>query len=362
MQNRKKLPVALLVAAVAAMALGAPGLIHAQATIVIDVLDGPDEGFNDPGAPDPASAAGGNAGATLGDQRFVAFGYAADIWAGLLDSSQAIVVGVTFDPQSCEATTANLAAAGTNTVHRDFTGAPVVNTWYPAALANALAGVDLAPGIGDIDAIFNSAIDDSACAFPKVWYYGLDGNPPAGTIDFVSVVLHELGHGLGFQTFVDLGTGTRLNNFDDIFMLWLENHSTGRLYPEMNDSARVSASVNTGNLHWVGPDVVAQSGGLTSGRHPSGHVEMFAPDPQDPGSSVSHFSTALSPDELMEPSFTGATHDVGLAAALMQDIGWPISSSLTTTSGLPANTSLSDGGGGGRCFIATMTGSHNNAQ
>ena len=362
MQDRKRLPVALLVAAVAAVALGAPVLIHAQATIVIDVLDGPGEGFNDPGAPDPTSAAGGNAGATLGDQRFVAFGYAADIWAGLLDSSQAIVVGVTFDPQPCEATTASLGAAGTNTVHRDFTGAPVVNTWYPAALANALAEADLATGINDIDAIFNSAIDEAACAFPKVWYYGLDGNPPAGTIDFVSVVLHELGHGLGFQTFVDLGTGTRLNNFDDIFMLWLENHSTGRLYPEMNDSARVSASINTGNLHWVGPDVVAQSGGLTSGRHPSGHVEMFAPDPQDPGSSVSHFSTALSPDELMEPSFTGATHDVGLAAALMQDIGWSISSSLKTTAVPPANASLSDGGGGGSCFIATMIGSHNNAQ
>ena len=362
MQDRKRLPVALLVATVAAFALGAPGLIHAQATIVIDVLDGPDEGFNDPGAPDPASAAGGNAGATLGDQRFVAFEHAAAIWAGLLDSSQAIIVGATFDPQPCEATTASLAAAGTNTVHRDFTGATVVNTWYPAALANALAGADLAPGINDIDAIFNSAIDEAACAFPKVWYYGLDGNPPAGTIDFVSVVLHELGHGLGFQTFVDLGTGTRLNNFDDIFMLWLENHSTGRLYPEMNDSARVSASVNTGNLHWVGPDVVAQSGGLTSGRHPSGHVEMYAPDPQDPGASVSHFSTALSPDELMEPSFTGATHEVGLAAALMQDIGWSISSSLKTTAGPPANATFSDGGGGGSCFIATMTGALIKAQ
>ena len=362
MQDRKRLPVALLVAAVTAVALGDPGLVHAQATIVIDVLDGPGEGFNDPGAPNSASAAGGNAGTTLGDQRFVAFAYAADIWAGLLDSSQAIVVGATFDPLLCEASTASLGAAGTNTVHRDFTGAPVSNTWYPAALANALAGADLAPGNDDIDAFFNSAVDDAACAFPKIWYYGLDGNPPAGTIDFVSVVLHELGHGLGFQTFVDLSTGTRLNDVDDIFMLWLENHPTGEFFPEMTDAARVAASVNTGNLHWAGPDVIAQSSGLTSGRHPSGHVEMYAPDPQDPGSSVSHFSTSLSPDELMEPSFTGATHDVGLAAALMQDIGWSTSSSLKTTAGPASDGSSSDGGGGGSCFIATMIGSHNNAQ
>ncbi|WP_372682442.1 hypothetical protein [Desulfosarcina sp.] len=357
MQHRKRLPVALLVAALTAVSLGAPGLVLAQATIVIDVLDGPDEGFNDPGAPDPTSAAGGNTGATLGAQRFIAFGHAADIWAGLLDSSQAIVVGATFDPQPCDATTADLGAAGTNTVHRDFTGAPVVNTWYPAALANALAGADLAPGLADIDAFFNSAIDDATCAFPKVWYYGLDGSPPAGTIDFVSVVLHELGHGLGFQTFVDLGTGAKLNNFDDVFMLWLENHSTGELYPEMTDGARVSASVDSGNLHWIGPDVVALSDGLTLGRHPSGHVEMYAPDPQNPGSSISHFSTSLSPDELMEPSFTAAIHDVGLAAALMQDLGWSASSLPRTTIGQTAGAPLSDGGGGGNCFIAAMTGS-----
>ncbi len=361
MQNCKRLPVVLLVAAVTAVALGAPGSGHAQATIVINVLDGPGEGFNDPAAPDPASTAGGNAGATLGDQRFIAFGYAADKWAGLLESSQAIVVGATFDPLPCDATTASLGAAGTNTVHRDFTGAPVTNTWYPAALANALAGADLAPGLDDIDAFFNSAVDGAACTFPKVWYYGLDGNPPADTIDFVSVVLHELGHGLGFQTFVDLRTGAKLNNVDDVFMLWLEDHSTGELYSGMTDAVRVSASVNTGNLHWVGPDVVGQSGGLTSGRHPSGHVEMYAPDPQDPGSSVSHFSSALSPDELMEPSFTGATHDVGLAAALMQDIGWSTASSLKTTAGSAPTGLAADGESGGSCFIATMTGSPKDA-
>ena len=30
------------------------------------------------------------------------------------------------------------------------------------------------------------------------WYYGLDGNVPAGAFDFESVALHELGHVLGF--------------------------------------------------------------------------------------------------------------------------------------------------------------------
>jgi hypothetical protein len=350
--------VSIVVAAAAAALLGAPGYAHAQASIVINVLDAPGKGFNDPGAANPASAAGGNAGATLGDQRFIAFAYAADKWADLLDSSQAIVVGAAFHLLSCDASATSLGAGGTNTAHRDFTGAPVVNTWYPAALANALAGADLAPDSDHIDAFFNSAIDDASCAFPKVWYYGLDANPPDGTVDFVSVVLHELGHGLGFQSFVDLGSGARLNNFDDIFTLWLEDHTAGELFSEMTDAARVAASVNTGNLHWVSPDVVAQSDGLTSGRHPSGHVEMHAPDPLDPGSSVSHFSTSVTPDVVMKPSLTGATHDVGLAAALMQDLGWSGSQPApAANSGSVTSASTAGSGGGGGCFIAAMTGS-----
>jgi hypothetical protein len=330
MRTSQRLTVTILTAVLLALAVGSPNIVHAQATITVLNFDSPGEGFNDTRPPDTASTAGGNLGSTLGAQRLIAFQYAADIWAGLLDSSEEIFVGANFNPLFCAATSATLGSAGTNTVHRDFTGAAVANTWYPAALANSLAGTDLAPGNHDINAAFNSAIGDT-CSFPKGWYYGLNGNPPANTIDFVSIVLHELGHGLGFLTFVDLATGAKLSNLDDVFMLWLENHATSALYPEMTNSGRVSASISAGNLHWIGPDVVAESGGLTSGRHQSGHVEMYAPNPQDPGSSVSHFSTSLSPDELMEPIFTGANHDVGLAAALMQDIGWFTSLTSATT-------------------------------
>ena len=54
----------------------------------------------------------------------------------------------------------------------------------------------------------------------------------------------------------------------------------------------------------------------------SGHVQMYAPSPQQPGSSVSHFDTAVAPNELMEPFYTGATQDVGLALEVFADLGW----------------------------------------
>jgi hypothetical protein len=344
-----------LVAALTAIAVGLSNPAHAPAAVAINIIDDPGEGFKDPGEPDAASTAGGNDATTLGEQRAVAFAYAANIWDELLNSSQTIFIGVAFDPLLCEASSANLGATGTNTVHRDFIGAPISNTWYPAALANSIAGTDLAPSIDDISAVFNSAVGDT-CAFPRAWYFGLDGNPPGNTIDFVSVVLHELGHGLGFQTFMNLATGEKLNGFDDIFMVWLEDHATGERYPEMTDAARASANINTGNLHWVGPDVVNQSGSLVSGRDSNGHVEMYGPNPLDTGSSVLHFSTSLNPDQLMEPSFTGTTRDVGLAAALMQDIGWFITSQPTATTDQTTTAPPSGGGGGGGCFISSMIG------
>src|SRR5439155_27125512 len=83
-----------------------------------------------------------------------------------------------------------LGQAGTTEVSGNFPGAPVSNTWYPIALANKLAGTDLDSGLEDVDAQFNSGFAN--------WYFGTDGHPAVNQIDFMSVVLHELGHGLGF--------------------------------------------------------------------------------------------------------------------------------------------------------------------
>ncbi|MBI2819276.1 MAG: peptidase, partial [Acidobacteria bacterium] len=257
----------------------APRPVLAAVTITIVNLDGAGEGFNDAAAADPDSTAGGNSGATLGAQRLAAFQFAADIWSAQLDGSIEIRIGARMDPQLCNAMSAVLGSAGPTTAARDFTGALVPNTWYAIALANQLAGSDLAPGSDDIGATFNSAIG-TTCPFPNVWYYGLDGNPPGSKIDFVSVVLHEIGHGLGFLTFVDLNTGQKLAGFDDTYMLNLEDHSTGKLYPNMSNAERVTASTDSGDLHWVGVNVVSGGIGLASGRDPlSGHVEMYAPSP-----------------------------------------------------------------------------------
>ena len=288
------------------------------ATITVVNLDGPGEGFNDPTVAVPV---GGNTGTTLGEQRLIAFQYAADIWGALLSSPVEIKIDANFDPLACDATGATLGGAGPTTVHRDFPGAPVADTWYPQALANSINGSDLDPD-SDVFATFNSVIGTS-CAFPNTWYYGLDESPIGSQIDFATVVLHEIGHGIGFLTLVGLTGGGKFLGRDDTYMLNLEDHSTGLSYPEMTNGERTAANKDDGDLHWTASNVVAMGASLSAGRDAvSGHVEMYAPDPVEPGSSVSHFSTSLAPDEVMEPFYTDANHDPNLALDLMFDIGW----------------------------------------
>lgn len=306
------LPVFCLVVAI-------PILTAHAATITVVNLDGAGEGFNDPTAFTPV---GGNTATTRGQARLIAFQYAADLVGALLSSSVNIVVAAEMTPLGGDASSAILGAAGPTSVARDFVGAPSANTWYVMALANKLNNSDLAPTLADIEAEFNSDVDNSTVLGTNGWYYGLDGNTPAGDVDFVTVVLHELTHGLGFLSLVELGSGAKLNGLNDAYMRHLEHHDAAQpKYPLMSDSQRVLASISVTNLHWTGPAVNAASSGLTAGVS-GGHVQMFAPNPQQPGSSVSHFSTALAPSELMEPFYTGADHSLGLAAQLLTDIGW----------------------------------------
>ena len=329
---------------------------RASATFTIVNLDGPGEGFNDSTAATPV---GDNTGVTIGEQRLIAFQHAADIWGQLIASPVAIRVGAKFDPLTCTATSATLGSAGPNTVHRDFAAAPVPNTWYTQAQANSLFGGDLNPGQNDITAIFSSTIGTPGCLENSGWYYGLDANPPAGKIDFVTVLLHELGHGVGFLSLVSLSTGQKFSGFDDAYMRHLEDHIAGKSYPLMTDAERVAASKNTGNLHWTGTNVVAGSGGLTSGRHSSGHVQMYAPNSVQSGSSVSHWDTALFPNELMEPSYIGARHDVGLTPKLFADLGWNVVETPVSPTVIIAATDnmASEQGESTGIFTVTRTGS-----
>jgi len=63
------------------------------------------------------------------------------------------------------------------------------------------------------------------------------------------------------------------------------------------------------------------------GADPQGRVLMFAPNPFQGGSSVSHYDVSAFPNQLMEPAINGdLTHEVtppqDLTYKLLKDIGW----------------------------------------
>lgn len=256
MKNKftSKLRLGAALTALVAMCLMA-STANAAATLVIVNFNAAGVGFNDPTVVVPV---GGNPGTTLGQQRLNAFQFAANKWGSTLTSTQTIYIGAQFTPLSCTATGAVLGSAGAVSVFADFPNAPILDTWYPGALADKLSGEDQDPGFIDISARFNSNLGNPGCLTGVPFYYGFDNNHGT-SVDLVTVLLHEFGHGLGFQTFTDGTDGTFLGApfLPAVWDHLLHDNSTGLNWAQMTDAQRIVSGVNDQNLVWYGPVATA---------------------------------------------------------------------------------------------------------
>jgi hypothetical protein len=311
------------------------------ALIVIINNNAAGEGFNDTTAKAPE---GGNPGTTLGAQRLYLFEAVAREWGALLKSNLIIRVGATFDPLTpCGGGSGVLGQAGASDFRTLVPTPPgaQTNTFYAEALAEALLNTDKNAGAADIVAQFNSSIDNGCIAAGTRFYYGV--NPatpiPSGTFGLYPTVLHELGHGLGFLTLVCTDTGgcggTTVQGSlagspiptADIWTYFLASSSnTGLLWKDMTNAQRAEGVTSDPNLVWLGVNVSADLATFapTNAGVNGGHMRMFAPATVQPGSSVSHFSSAAaSPNLLMEPVLqSGVFNNTDLTYSLLKDIGW----------------------------------------
>ncbi|WP_375579422.1 PKD domain-containing protein [Marivirga tractuosa] len=243
----------------------------------------------------------------------VAFQYAVDIWASLLKSPIQIIVEANFETLE----EGVLGSASPNGSIRDFEGAPLKNTFYPIPLAEKLARENL-NGTEEADIIsrFNSDFD---------FYFGLDGNPPVGQYDFVSIVLHELGHGLGFTGGVsfddnnETGSWSISNGFPTIFTQFAELGNNTPITSLTDNSTETGDAFTGNNLFFNGPFSV-----LELGETP----KLYAPSSWNQGSSFSHLDEleypAGDPNSLMSPQFGSgeAIHDPGVTMDIFADMGW----------------------------------------
>ena len=263
-------------------------------------------------------------------QAQTAFAYAANIWTQALESTIPIKVNAYFTPLI----PGLLGITFPNGV-KDFPGAPFDSIWYATSLANSITGTELNPGQFDIDVYLNSSIN---------WYLDTAGTVPAGSYDFVSVVLHEICHGLGFVSlakksgtegsfgllqasdFAPLTTSfpwPDLDTLPGIFDRFLVNALTQPLDTFANPSITLGAQLTGNNIYYNGSNALAANGNIKP--------RMYAPGSFSLGSSILHLNEATYPtgniNELMTPNAAAgnANHNPGpICIGILKDIGWTI--------------------------------------
>lgn len=231
------------------------------------------------------------------------FQRAVDIWATQVSSRVPITVDATYRPLGAGV----LGSAGPDLLWRNFPGAPQRDTLYPDALANKLAGKQLSSR-PDIVANFSSSFSN--------WNFAA-GPAPRGKYDFESVVLHELGHGLGFLGAgrVAGGQGTvRFSGAPVVYDRFVTNAAGTKLITLPDPSAALRQQITGGALFF-------RSGALKA--------KLYAPRTFQGGSSYSHLDEATyragSPNSLMTPQLgAGETiHSEGpLTKGILRAIGW----------------------------------------
>lgn len=247
-----------------------------------------------------------------------AFQYAVDIWAASLDTPRTVRINATFT----ELSSGTLGSAGANgfvSLDPSTTPGAVANVFYPVALAEKLLDDDINSVQPDIAANFNNQIN---------WYFGLDANPPSGQFDFVSVVLHELGHGLGFQGFGTVsGLSGRIRSgsalFPSIYDTFTENGDGVALLSFEDPSVALGMELTSENLFSNSLIAAGQLDGVLP--------KIWAPLTFSQGSSYSHWDENVfnsgGVNSLMTPNIAPgeAIHDPGaITLGLFEDMGWSL--------------------------------------
>lgn len=211
--------------------------------------------------------------------------------------------------------------------------------WYSLALASECSGVDLKAtsgvhaGYHMILAINQKLVEDS-----EFWFY-YDRVSPTNKIDYLSVVLHEIAHGLGFHSVAALD-GHYVQDMTSTFDLNLSGNISPE--PDMFTFEQLGVTgreqvIRGGDVWWSGSAVSTvglikrQSFPPDNAFHPNYFsAEMMTPITESTiESTIAHWHKSHSnPEQLMEPSFQDAlgcfmVREIGLLGPALIDMGWP---------------------------------------
>ncbi|MEJ6573862.1 MAG: fibronectin type III domain-containing protein [Actinomycetes bacterium] len=235
---------------------------------------------------------------------------AADVWAQNFTSKVPVKVKVLWERQL---NSGILAAASPGKFHSNFKNIPDNDLWYASALADAISGEDIEPTIPEITIRINSLNG-------PMLYLGTDGNCPSNKYDLESMILHEMGHGLGFLSNADYdelygyGSIQQPTPFDAYAQL-----PDGRRLMDLDSPSLELGQALTQPLVWSGANAVRANNGIKP--------LLYTPSVYELGSSVSHldettFSNSAR-DSVMTPNlkFGEVFHLPGpLLIAIFEDL------------------------------------------
>ena len=363
--------------------------------------DAPGTGFYDQTPLTDQMARGDIRGTTLGEVRRTAFENALDILREAIrtQNNGGIIIQASFEDlggpnpgggitlaQAGAAEFAGLVAGPGGSISPPSLNEPGVLA-MPVALAEHFAGQGLNGSKADVVIQFNESESLS-------FYYGT-GSTPSFYVNFTVLTAHELLHGLGFLSLIEEDGSFQLTEQDGSMLpvfshydLNLFSESEEDLFVNLSQSERQDAITSVDGLLWDGtlgglftPSCAQLMGEALMNEYPSaadseGRPRLYAPDPWEPGSSVSHLAEASK--DLMKPSYEGAEH-VNFTLGLLLDMLWVVGDISPTQSEVlegcladsgeepepepepkPEPTAGSGGGGGG-CTIAESQNTQQNA-
>ncbi|MDO8952257.1 MAG: hypothetical protein Q7U86_06495, partial [Draconibacterium sp.] len=246
-----------------------------------------------------------------------AFEYAVSIWEQIVESDIPIYVEARWRTMDKNI----LGSAGPSDYYADFEFAPRRNRYYPISVVEKITKAEITGSSNpDITATFNQEVQ---------WYFGTDGNTPALLYDFVTVVLHEIGHGLGFTGFFFVtgnvgGYGNEnagdVAAFDIMVINDKHEHLTDTDKFNMPSAALYNAFISN-QLFSDSQAAVANN----KGNKP----RLYAPSTWNDGSSIYHLNESTYPSTTENSLMTHAIgkgeaiHDPGpITKGILADIGW----------------------------------------
>ena len=247
-----------------------------------------------------------------------ALNHTVDILDDLINSAPTIEIDACYENSADPDT---LAAAGpTDTFDQSQVASlPLADVGYGVALANAISGQDNNGDRSEIDLTVNSAI---------AWNFSTTlGATPNNEFDFVSTVLHELIHGLGFVDTSEVNGGSGSlgdnNGLVSIYDTFLVDNGGSPLTGLPNNSTALANALQAGSggVQWSGPNAVAAN----SNARPI----IYAPNPYEQGSSIGHLddNSAENAGRLMRAATgegPGSHTPSAITLMILKDIGWSI--------------------------------------